>query len=146
MVNFAPEFGIMLPMNILSQTPKESVFYEDSKVTVALAFKPLTAGHSIVIWKNGDTDINKLNTDDYEYLMDVVDVTRDTLREFFKIEKVYLMYLDETNWVHWHLIPRYNEKGFSVLSHEPEVITDFKNIKELAEIFSQYNRKMMVEN
>ncbi len=58
-------------MNILEQTPKQSVIFEDTKVLVALAFKPLTKGHSVVIWKDGGEDINKLKTEDYEYLMKV---------------------------------------------------------------------------
>ena len=32
------------------------------------------------------------------------------------MKKVYLIYMDETQHVHWHLIPRYNEKGYDVIA------------------------------
>ena len=113
---------------------------------VALAFDPITKGHCLVMWKGGEEDINKLNTEDYEYLMDVVDVTRDTLRKFYDLEKVYIMYLDESKWVHWHLIPRRNEKGFNILNHKPERIYDFQDVKELKSIFNEIHNKMIIEN
>ncbi len=33
--------------------------------------------------------------------------------------------MDEANQVHWHLIPRYNEKGFDIFQHKPGKLTDF---------------------
>ena len=33
--------------------------------------------------------------------------------------------MDEANHVHWHLVPRYNEKGFDVFKHKPGKLTDF---------------------
>ena len=133
-------------MNLIKNTPRDSVIFEDSKVIVALAYEPITKGHSVVIWKNGEEDINKLNIEDYEYLMDVVDVTRDTLKKFYNLEKVYLMYLDESKWVHWHLVPRYNEKGFNVLNHKPKKINDFPDTNSLSEIFKEFHQKMILEN
>ena len=133
-------------MDLIKQTPKDSIIFEDNKIVVALAFEPFTKGHCVVIWRNGEKDINRLNVEDYEYLMDAVDVTRDTLRKFYNLEKVYLMYLDESNWVHWHLIPRYDEKGFNILNHKPERINDFQDVKELKNIFKKINQKMIVEN
>lgn len=133
-------------MNLVENTPKESIIFDDSKVIVALAYESITQGHCVVIWKEEEEDINKLNTEDYEYLMDVVDVTRDILRKFYKVEKVYLMYLDETRWVHWHLIPRYGERGFDVLKHKPEKVADFQDIKDLSEIFKEFHLKMIIEN
>src|SRR3989344_4637760 len=106
-------------MQDIFNTPPDSVFYEDNKLFVALAYDSLTKGHSVIVWKDKVEDINSLSSNDYEYLMDVVNVTRETLKEYYKVEKVYLMYLDEVKQVHWHLIPRYNEKGFNVLNHTP---------------------------
>ncbi len=133
-------------MDLISITPKDSIIFQDNKVLVALAFEPITHGHAIVIWKNGNQDINQLQTEDYEYLMDVVGVIRETLKSFYNLEKVYLMYLDEINWVHWHLVPRYDEKGFNVLTHKPERIYDFQDVKELADIFKKLHQKMIIEN
>ncbi len=133
-------------MNLLEATPQESVLFEDSKLVVALAYEPLTKGHTVVVWKGGESDINKLDTEDYEYLMDAVDVARDTLKKFYGVEKVYLMYLDESNWVHWHLVPRYDEKGFNVLNHKPERIDDFKDVEGLSDIFKELYQKMVIEN
>lgn len=133
-------------MNLINETPKNSIIFEDNKVIVAMAYEPLTKGHSVVIWKGGESDINKLSTEDYEYLMDVVDVTRDTLRKFYNIEKVYLMYLDECNWVHWHLVPRYDEKGFNVLNNKTSRIDNFDEVGQLSNVFKEIQQKMIVEN
>ncbi len=132
-------------MNLLENTPKNSIIFEDNRVMIALAYEPITKGHCVVIWKTGEEDICKLSIEDYEYLMDVVDVTRDSLREFYNLEKVYLMYLDEVNWVHWHLIPRYDEKGFNILKHKPERINVFEDTQELAEKFKKYYQKIILE-
>lgn len=133
-------------MNEILNTPKESIFYEDSRVLVALAYEPISKGHSVVLWKDKTEDINALSTEDYEYLMDVVDVARDTLREFYNVEKVYLMYLDEAKWVHWHLVPRYNEKGLNLLKHEPIRTDDFVDREELSKMFKENHQKMILEN
>lgn len=46
-------------MDLIKETPKDSVFFEDARVIVALAFEPLTKGHSLVIWKAGQTDLHE---------------------------------------------------------------------------------------
>jgi len=133
-------------MNDIFSTPKESVFYEDNKIYVATAFDSISKGHSVVVWKNDVSDINLLNSNDYEYLMDVVDVTRKTLIEFYNVEKVYLVYFDEAQHVHWHLVPRYQEKGFDVFNHKTEKINIFPDTEKLAEIFKKNHNKMILEN
>lgn len=132
-------------MNIIQETPKESIIFEDTRVLIALALRPLTRGHAIVIWKGGEEDINKLGVEDYEYLMDAARVTRESLLQFYGVEKVYLMYLDETKWVHWHLVPRYDEEGFNILKHDPQVLSDFKDMGVLIEVFSETYKKMLSE-
>lgn len=132
-------------MDLIKETPNQSIVFEDSRVVVALAYEPITKGHCVVIWKNREEDIDKLKTEDYEYLMDVVSVTRDTLKTFYKINKVYLIYFDETNWVHWHLIPAYKKKGFETFRVKPTKTLDFKDRDSLSEIFVNLHNKMMVE-
>ena len=39
-----------------------------------------------------------------------VDEVRNAMLQALKLKKVYLIYMDEINQVHQHLIPRYNEK------------------------------------
>jgi diadenosine tetraphosphate (Ap4A) HIT family hydrolase len=124
-------------MNLIKNTPKDSIIFEDSKVIVALAHESLTKGHTVVIWKNETEDLSMLGAEDYKYLMGIVDVTRNTLINFYNVEKVYLMYLDECNWVHWHLIPRYNEKGFNILNHKPLVTNDFIDVEKLTSMFKK---------
>jgi diadenosine tetraphosphate (Ap4A) HIT family hydrolase len=51
-----------------------------------------------------------LEKKDYEYLMDKVDEVRNSMLKTLKIKKVYLIYMDEVQQVHWHLVPRYDEK------------------------------------
>ncbi len=57
--------------------------------------------------------------------MDTVFAVRNALMETLKVKKVYLVYMDETKHVHWHLIPRYKEKGFDVFKNESSAIKDF---------------------
>ena len=33
--------------------------------------------------------------------------------------------MDEAKHVHWHLIPRYNIKGYDILKHKPNKLKDF---------------------
>lgn len=106
--------------------PKEqSIIYENDRIIICLASFPITKCHTIVFWKDNVCDINKLNIEEYEYLMYVVDIVRNILIEILGIEKVYLLYMDEMKHVHWHLIPRYNEQGFNVFSHNPIEINEF---------------------
>ena len=129
-------------MKTVLNTPHESIFYEDDKIIVALAYEPITKGHTVVIWKEEVADLSSLNTDNYSYLMELVDIARNTLMEFYGVEKVYLMYLDEIKHVHWHLVPRYDEKGFNVLEHKPSHLDHFENIEELSQIFTQSKQNL----
>ena len=103
----------------------EAIIYEDDKLYACLANYPIVKGHTFLVWKNSIADLHLLSKKEYEYLMDKVDEIRNALLKTLKIKKVYLIYMDETNQVHWHLIPRYNEKGFDVLLHKPSKLTDF---------------------
>ena len=122
-------------MNELPIPPEEAVIFSDEKLYVCLASYPLTKGHVVVVWKDNVRDLHTLVRTDYEYLMDIVDVTRNSLLEKYEVEKVYLVYLDEVSHVHWHLVPRYEEKGFNMLNHSPAKIIDFTDTEELRRIF-----------
>ena len=101
-----------------------SIIFEDKSLYVCLANYPITKGHCVVVWKNDISDIHLLKRGDYEHLMDVVDQTRNALIAALRVNKVYLMYMDEIMHVHWHLIPRYDEQGFNVLKHNPDELSD----------------------
>jgi diadenosine tetraphosphate (Ap4A) HIT family hydrolase len=109
----------------LPKPKKESIFYDDKKLYACLASYPLTKGHCVIVWKNKVKDLHLLNRKDYEYLMNKVDIIRNALLKTLKTNKVYLVYADEVEQVHWHLVPRYNEKGFNILSHKPSVLKYF---------------------
>lgn len=113
--------------------PKESIVYETKDVYVCLALYPLALGHTVVVWKKEVPDLRDLTCKQYEHLMHVVDVVRDALLKTLKIKKVYLMYMDEVKHVHWHLVPRFNEKGFDVFAHAPQKTTDFSFAPKLRE-------------
>lgn len=87
----------------------------------------------MVVWKEDVEDLHLLSREDYEHLMDMVDEVRDAMLEVLGVEKVYLVYMDETEHVHWHLIPRYNEEGYDVLEHEPEKLEDFGLAERISE-------------
>ncbi|KKW40707.1 MAG: hypothetical protein UY91_C0036G0006 [Parcubacteria group bacterium GW2011_GWB1_55_9] len=118
-------------MDSLPTPAPEAMLYEDEKLYVCLASFAITKGHTIVAWKEPVPDLNMLERKDYEYLMDTVDAVRGALLKALHIEKVYLLYMDEARHVHWHLVPRFNEEGFNVFSHEPVEISDFSLAKEI---------------
>jgi diadenosine tetraphosphate (Ap4A) HIT family hydrolase len=111
-----------------SKLPKpisEAMIYDDSKLYVCLANFPIVKGHTVIVWKKTVTDLHLLARKDYEYLMDKVDEVRNAMLKALKIKKVYLIYMDEANQVHWHLVPRYNQKGFNVLVHKASKLRDY---------------------
>jgi len=117
----------------LPKPKKGTIFYEDNSLYASLADYPITKGHVVVVWKKKVTDLHLLKKEDYEHLMDVVDIVRDAMLKTLKIKKVYLIYMDETKHVHWHLIPRYNQKGFNVLEEKPKKLVDVS----LAKLFKK---------
>lgn len=111
---------------------EEAMIYEDDKLYSCLANFPRAKGHCVVVWKKNISDLHLLSREDYEYLMDKVEELRTAMIEALGVEKVYLLYMDEMQHVHWHLIPRYDEKGYNVLEHKPDELEDFspaENIK-----------------
>lgn len=118
-------------MELLLPPGKGSVFYEDKKVIAHLASFPITKGHAIVVWKELVPDLHLLGPHEYMHLMEVVENVRNALLKVCKVEKAYLMYLDETKHVHWHIIPRYNEQGYTLLAHQPKQINDFSLAQEI---------------
>lgn len=109
----------------LSRAPKKSIIYEDELLYACLAKFPIAVGHTIVAFKQDISDLSKLPDRDYDYLMDTVFAARNALMKTLKVKKVYLVYMDETKHVHWHLIPRYKEKGFDIFKKEVIAIKDF---------------------
>lgn len=109
----------------LPTPPKESIVYETKDLYVCLALYPLVQGHTVIVWKKQVPDLRDLTCKQYEHLMHTVDLVRDALLKALKIKKVYLVYMDEVKHVHWHLVPRFNEKGFDVFAHKPEKTKDF---------------------
>jgi len=105
--------------------PQKAMIYEDAKLYACLATYPLVKGHTVIVWKKKTADLHLLSQREYEYLMDKVDEVRNALLKTLKIKKVYLIYMDEINQVHWHLIPRYNQKGFDIFKHKPAKTRDF---------------------
>ncbi len=112
---------------MLPKPSKEAIIYEDSKLYACLANYPITRGHVVIVWKSKVPDLHLLKKDEYEYLMDIVDDVRNAMIAALKIKKVYLIYMDEACQVHWHLVPRYNEKGFDIFMHRPPKLKDFSD-------------------
>lgn len=121
-------------MSDLPEPFVEAIFYDDNKLYSCLANFPRTKGHSVVVWKKEVEDLHLLSRSDYEYLMDKVDDVRDAMLDVLGVDKVYLVYMDETKHVHWHLIPRYNEKGFNVLEHKPGKLESFELAEKLEKV------------
>ena len=115
---------------LLKPSPK-SMIYEDKILYVCLATYPITKGHIIIAMKKDIHDLHLLSDRDYDYLMDIVRATRNALLKTLKIKKVYLIYMDETKHVHWHLVPRYNVKGYDVFLHKPKNLKEFSLVKKM---------------
>lgn len=115
-----PLAGMALP-----KPPAAAVLFRTNKLTACLASYPLSRGHAIVVWNERVRDLHLLSRRDYEVLMDAVEDVRDALMSALKVKKVYLLYMDEAEHVHWHLIPRYGTKGFTLLAHRPKTLRDF---------------------
>ncbi|MDP2641624.1 MAG: HIT family protein [Candidatus Yanofskybacteria bacterium] len=112
-------------MDKLQKPLKDSVIYEDQHLYACLAKYPVTKGHTIVALKKVISDLRKLPDREYDYLMDTVFAVRNALLKTLKVKKVYLLYMDEAEHVHWHLIPRYKEKGFDLFQHKPKSLKEF---------------------
>lgn len=125
--------------------PTESVVYEDDRLYVALASFPMSLGHTVVVWKGGVADIHLLPRSDFEYLMDMVDATRNALMSALAVEKVYLLYMDEACDVHWHLVPRHEVEGLAALAVNPKRTTDFSLAAPLKERLRQEKEKFINE-
>ncbi len=104
---------------------KKSIIYEDEILYVFLAKNPIATGHVVVALKQNVSDLSKLPDRDYDYLMDTVFATRNAMLKTLKVKKVYLVYMDEAKHVHWHLIPRYKEKGFDAFKNRAAAVKDF---------------------
>ncbi len=115
----------------LPKPKKGAVFFEDKNLYATLANYPITRGHVVIVWKKKVTDLHLLKRKEYEHLMDVVDAVRDAMLKALKIKKVYLVYMDETKHVHWHLIPRYNKKGMNVLEEKPKKLVNINLAEDL---------------
>jgi len=118
-------------MSKLPKPAKQSIIYEDQNTYACLAQYPITKGHVIIVYKKGFSDLSLLPDRDYDYLMDTVFAIRNALLKTLKIKKVYLIYMDEATHVHWHLVPRYKEKGFDIFQHKPHVLKDFSLVKKI---------------
>lgn len=110
-----------------------AVVYEDKKLYACLASRPLASGHVIVVWKKKMRDLRLLSRRDFEYLMDAVDRVRNAMLRALGVPKVYLLYMDEANQVHWHLVPRRHEKGYTLLTHRPKRLWNFSLAARLSE-------------
>ncbi len=119
--------------------PKEgTVFYDDGKVYACLAFEPKVEGHTIVAWKNKVEDLSHLPIEDYQHLMNIVNMARNALLKAYKTTKVYLAYLDESRHVHWHLLPRIEgaKKGFDLMAQPSGELTDLSKVSLLSSLLS----------
>ncbi|MBI2045097.1 HIT family protein [Candidatus Pacearchaeota archaeon] len=114
---------------------KKAVFYEDEKVYAALSSHPIARGHVVVMWKKEVSDLHLLEKKDYKHLMNAVNKVRNSMLKTLGIKKVYLIYMDEAKHVHWHLVPRYNEKGFDIFHHKPKKLKDFSLAEKLRRNF-----------
>ncbi|MBI1961598.1 MAG: HIT family protein [Parcubacteria group bacterium] len=111
----------------------KAIIFEDKKLYACLASRPIAAGHCVVVWKKPVKDLRGLGRADYDHLMERVDEVRNAMLSGLNVKKVYLMYMDEANHVHWHLVPRYNEKGYDVFEHAPKKLKEYSLAEKIKE-------------
>lgn len=117
----------------LPKPAAKAMLYQDEKLYVCLATHPITPGHVVIVWRKDVPDLKRLTPRDYDYLMDTVNAVRTAMIRALQIKKVYLIYMDEAQHVHWHLIPRYNRKGYDIFLHQPKQTTDFRLAPKIQE-------------
>ena len=117
----------------LPQPNENAIIFEDKKLYACLASYPITRGHVVVVWKKPVRDLRGLGRADYDHLMERVDEVRNAMLSVLKVKKVYLLYMDEANHVHWHLVPRYNEKGYDVFEHVPKKLKEYSLAEKIKE-------------
>jgi len=110
---------------MLPKPYQNAIIYEDKKLYACLANEPIVEGHTVIVWKKKISDLHLLPRKDYEYLMNRVNEIRNAMIKALNVKKVYLVYMDEAKQVHWHLVPRYDAKGYKNFMHKPGKITDF---------------------
>lgn len=115
----------------LPKPSPKAMIYEDQFLYVCLATYPITRGHVVIVWKEEVPDLRGLVERNYDFLMDTVNAVRNAMLQALKIKKVYLIYMDEARHVHWHLVPRYNEKGYDIFLHKPTKISDFSLVSKI---------------
>ena len=86
--------------NLLPNPYPEAIIYEDKHLYICLANYPIVKGHTVVVWKKDKSDLHLLSKKEYAYLMNKVDEARTALLKTLKINKVYLVYMDEIKHVH----------------------------------------------
>ena len=118
-------------MSIFSKPIKKSIIYNDPHLYFCLARDSIARGHSVLVWKKEVRDLKMMPDRDYDYLMDTLFAARNALMKTLGVKKVYLIYMDESNHVHWHLVPRYKEKGFDLLSKKPKKLKDFSLVEKI---------------
>jgi len=79
---------------------KGAIFYENDKIYTTLASYLITEGYVIVVLKNKIEDLHLFSREEYEHLMDVVEVVRNSILRTLNIKKVYLIYMDEIKHVY----------------------------------------------
>ena len=115
-----------------------AVFYENKDLYACVASYPIAPGHCIVAWKKPVKDIHLLTRKEYELIMDTVDKVRDALLAYYHTDKVYLLYLDEVDHVHWQLIPRLGkDTGFTLLEHHPKKCRDSELATHLGKVMKE---------
>jgi diadenosine tetraphosphate (Ap4A) HIT family hydrolase len=116
---------------------QEAIVYENDFLYICCASYPITKGHLVVVWKEDAEDIHSLTRQEYELLMDSVQMARDAQLTLLGVKKVYLIYMDEAKQVHWHLVPRYKIIGFSIFSHSPKIAKKFPLAKDFRKILKK---------
>ncbi|MDP3995520.1 MAG: HIT family protein [bacterium] len=111
----------------------KAIIHHDKKLYACLASYPITRGHCVVVWKKPVRDLHGLGRADYDHLMERVDEVRNAMLAALKVKKVYLLYMDEASHVHWHLVPRYNEKGYDVFDHAPKKLKEYSLAEQIKE-------------
>ena len=126
----------VLQSDNLPKPIKGTVFYEDKYTYACLASYPIVHGHCVVVWKDDISDLHLLSKVNYKNLMETVEKVRNALLKTMNTDKVYLLYMDEIQHVHWHLIPRTNsETGFTLLEHKPNKLINISFAKKLKKAF-----------
>ena len=92
----------------------------------------LFKGYTLVLFKEHIAELHTLPSQTRSIFLEEVSIVGEAVFNCFQPKKMnYELLGNSENHLHWHLFPRYNEKGFDIFLHKPKKAVDFSLVKKI---------------